>query len=624
MQRLLPLFLFSVPLSAQVQQNTPEPWNQGGASPCLDFAPDNTLEWPTGSDYGAPSALQRVTLADLNGDQDVDALVVSGGQAVVLWNPTVYDAFEPVQFPTSPAPAGVSAAVTVPGAGPGGADAVALTDARGIFLVVHDGVDFLEPVLLEGSAWKSATSVHADDLDGDGDIDLYGIAANGTTIVRLLAGPGGFQSAPSLLEPLPVKDVVAVEWDALPGRELVVLTNRGLLVHASSGTVVATVPHLSSSGCIARFRATDVASGELLAWTRASAAGTGELVVRGSGLDEGPLPLAFDLCGAVGSVLPRALVTGDYDGNGSDELLLVHDLNETAIVLRNLALSEPPPGPLPGPHFDPSDDYSHDVIPLAELPATPGVVGLPAFAQVDGVDSDDLVFPVASTGMVEVFLHLPAQRALGLTAGGSNSGDVISPSTEFGPGPSGENRLRLGFRVPNRFLGHTFAQVILWEESSAHAGVSPVALSNRLHPLLGGGTTVAPAEQWIDVEWDFWPGDCWTEPKPHYYVVLRFVHVDPAGQEEKSPAFIGGFTLETCGEETTDYSYLVYLGIPGTSFDLFEHNGLTESSSDGASSRELLGLYVPMSAQPPFIPGTGMPVPGDRLPGAIAFPFLNQ
>ncbi len=607
-------------MTAPVQGQTP--WGGGLSSPCLPYEPQNTVPLPGAQGFG------RLVIAELDGDQACEGLVLVDGAAFVLWKITVYDVPQAVQFQSQPPPVSVADIATLSGAGPSGQDGVLMTDERGLFLVTHQLATpapvFQDPTLIAGNVWADAAPIHVDDLDGDGEPDIVGIASDQRSILRCFAdGPGGsgFQPAAPIPEPLDLLDVVPVDWDGDGERELIVLTRRGLLVLDAAGTILATVVHLSVTGCIARFRADDVAAGELLAWTRRASGGGSELVVLADGLQEGPWPLAFDLCGTQTSIEPTALLAGDYDLSGGDELLLAHDANLTAVVLANLGADEPPLSGPPGPHFDPASQWAHDIVSLGPTPFGPGGVGIPAFTQIDGDGPDDLGFPVSENPRVEVFVSLPYHRAIG--GGQPNSAQIVAEETEFGPGPD-HGTLRFGFEIPVRYASYTHIDMKVWRQPSASSSIEAGGLSNHRHPLRMDGEVVADRWQWIRVECDdFPPLGCWSEPRPYFYTEYRFAQVTETGTT-LTPIFAGGFTLQIiCSQyppPPNEFMHLTIQGIPGTQFYLFDVNGLTGPTAQ-ATSRELVGAYVPMSNLPPF---DGLPDPPDQEVGDIASFFFGD
>src|SRR6185503_11561172 len=108
---------------------------------CLPFEPDNTIEWPgPATVYGNAAAFGRIVLADLDGDDSAEGVVLAGGVAVMLQKVAVYDAPRSIQFPSGAPPLSVADLATLHDAGPVGpdgvlkTDGVLMTDSRGLFL----------------------------------------------------------------------------------------------------------------------------------------------------------------------------------------------------------------------------------------------------------------------------------------------------------------------------------------------------------------------------------------------------------------------------------------------------------------------------------------------------------
>src|SRR5262245_40414308 len=85
--------------------------------PCLPFAPENTIDWPTSllPYYGSPASFGRLVVADLDGDQAPEGVITASGIAVALWKLGVYDAPQLVHFPTQAAPTVVADLATLRG-----------------------------------------------------------------------------------------------------------------------------------------------------------------------------------------------------------------------------------------------------------------------------------------------------------------------------------------------------------------------------------------------------------------------------------------------------------------------------------------------------------------------------
>jgi len=270
MSKLAPSFLLLLasPLLAQTlpPQQPSNPWDNGPESPCISTPRQNTIEWPP----SGPAAFGRIVIAELDGDQSPDGVAVEGGEAVAFWSLAVYDASELIAFPLpAQPPVSVADIAVLPGGGSvPGTDAVLMTDARGLFRVRWSNGAFETPYVINSSPnWLNAAPIHVDDLDMDGQLDVYGLSADKRKVLTLM-GPS-FASGFVVPEPIPARDVVAVDWndDGLE-RELAVLSNRWLHVRdAWFGSLQQTVSYTALSGSIERVRMNG--DSEVLAWTRA-------------------------------------------------------------------------------------------------------------------------------------------------------------------------------------------------------------------------------------------------------------------------------------------------------------------------------------------------------------------
>jgi hypothetical protein len=628
MPRIVPaiVLLAAAPLSLSAQAPLP------GSNPCLSYAPENTIEWPLDGPPSTGVHFGRVVTIDLDGDQAPEGVVNEDGEVFVLWKVAVYDAVQAIAFPTQPPPTSVKDVAALPGGGVNGANAVLMTDGRGLYIVSHHGGGaFYDPTIIPGNQWKNAAPIHVDDVDQNGYLDVIGISSDQRYLLICKGSPSGFGATTSVLQSNNTRDVVAVDLDMDGARELVTLGPRGLRFHTHAGTVLSTLFYLSPTGCIARFA---VGDDECLAWTRQSTVpGTSELLVLGDALDPLPnylsLAFTFSSC-SIGAIHPVAMLSGDYNGDALGDLLLVHGANENAVVL---VQQEDDPF-TPERETFATGPMAYDLIPL---PASPAQVGIPAFAQLDAedivmeelVNPEDFVFPVASgVPRIEVFSSLPSFRSW-VSTQVLDSADIVLRNTEFGPTASVDTdpgKLRLAFTVPLRYRDYTYLDLILWEQLDGDPmpAVVDQAIYRRRHDfLLAPNGTVSPFEQWIDVEYDFQPGICWDAPYPVVYTEFRFVKVLSPTSVTRSKVFTGGFRLEHCQVALTDFDYLTEMIIPNvTPYWLYEVNGLTGEPAPPPVPKEVVGIYVPMSSQPPFQDGI-LPDPGERGVGGVAHIFYQ-
>lgn len=647
--------LFSVPAAAM--QN-PSPWPTQLHGPCLEYAPNNTIEWPGGgpdTGFGSATAFGRIVLADLDGDQAAEGVVLVGGRAVLLDTIAVHDAPRNVVFPGTPPaepPLSVADIATLHGAGQVAedgtpTDGVLMTDSRGLFLVKYltpTGPEFQEPDVIDSSNdWKNASPLHVEDLDGNGLEDILGVSPNHRSILRYFMHGGVFEAQPTITLPYDVLDVVAVDWNrsADGERELVALTRRGLYVYGKDAAgeleLKQVVLHLALTGSITRF-ATDDACGERLAWWRPKnpppqppSPPTSELLViaqdlapvapslTAAPLVDGPWTMTLYLCDTTHALQPMALLAGNYDEDEYEELLVVHEANKSALMLRNVGAASH--------YFDPLDDEDHDVVYLADPVNGGGNVGLPAFEQLDDYGPDDLVFPVAATSKVEVFLDLSFIRADPLPGPPAvtqpyTSAGIIRDKTLFGAGvdtSDGKSRLRFNFEVPEALDTYTHIDMTIWRQPDESSPVDANAIYHARH-LLDRSSPSDPTglpgdrHQFVLIEPPgtisttelFPPEDCWgPQDKPYFYTEFRFLKI-VGGLVTRSRIFAGGFTLRNCFD-VDDYSHLTDVGIPTFDFPLKDLYFVPPETS--FSERQTLGAFVPMNMVPYFNDEV-VPIPG--------------
>jgi hypothetical protein len=591
----LALLLFPTVASAQTQ------WGPPQSVPCLPFEPENSIRWPA-SGHGDPDDFGRAVVLDLDRNDDPDAVVVAGGVAVALFDPVYYEIMAPIT-----ALGAVEDIAVLAGAGEEGSDLLLATNADGLVGIGWDEGQFTSPLILARGPWIGARTLHVDDLDDDGADDVIGVTADGQTVVTRVGTGSGLVAGYAYTPGGEVFDAITVEWDA-NGRALAIVTASGLKVYRE-GALIDTRVRASSFGCIARVRSPESTTGELLAWARSAFGGGAELVLLDSGTIE-TCALDFSYCD-VGSVVPRAIVAGLYDTDDYDDLLVVHDGNANAVVLRNRGSSN---------HFNPTDSQDFDVFPLAANPSLYTGVGIPAFAQLDLDGPDDLLLPVEGTGEVVTLRSLPYHRTAASAQQPPLSRIVFARTVEFSPDTDGdendEGQLRVGFKILEQYETYNRALLKLWKQDEPGDLLLHQSFYARTHGLL---SPVANPYQWIAVEESMPSGETW-DPQTHFYVELRFQRLNASGGVElQSPKFFGVFTLpdvttaNSFEHECFDYARSQ---APGEGYPVYEHDGLTPESPNPLT-RDLVGAYVPIDSLPVF---DGTPT-SDISPGQMASRF---
>ena len=577
--------------------------------PCLPFEPANSIDWPA-TGHGSAASFGRAVVGQFSSTSptDRDAVIVAGGVAVHARSVAAYKDLDPITFPTLAPLLYVADIAVLPGAGYGGTDALLATDWRGLLLTSFRIRAFLNPVVIEGDDWIDAAPIHVVDANGSGGLDIIGVSADHTQVLVLLANGSGYtESAISKADP--ILDVVVADWDDDGAREFLVLTTTGLYAHSLSGALEHSVPHAATSGAIASviWRVGQSVVEERVAWGRPKASGGGELVVLSR--PPGPPPgfsidssvdLVFDSCEPIAFV-PKAIVAGHYTQDDDEDLLLVHEADQTAVVLVNTGTT---------PHFLGSDS-SHDVIPLSFNPGGAGAAGLPALAQVDGLGAEDLVFPVRASGTVEVFLNMDYYRFPPATGGGAppTSKNVIDDEAIYDAGST--TQLELALEIPQQYRSYEKARLILYEELDG-SGVISSALRHEDHWLVVGANGQLEPTQRVTVRHQFLPGPFWSEPRDYYFIDVRFV--DDSGA--LSPHYFAGFTL---AESTTPgYPHLLASGLPPLlGFEL------PPPSPGEIPGSTYIGAYIPMGALPAFANGEKPPIP-EVVGGFWGMPYTDN
>jgi hypothetical protein len=599
---LMPALVVSVCGATHALQGNPPP----GVSPCLPFDPANTIDWPS-TGHGSAASFGRavVGLFSSASDTDRDAVIVAGGVAVHSRTIAAYKYLAPITFPTQPALLYVADVALLPGGGVGGTDTLLATDWRGLLRTSFRNGTFLNPVVIEGDDWIDAAPIHVVDADGQGGLDVIGVSADATKVLVLLANGSGYTES-AISKPDPILDVVVADWDDDGAREFLVLTTAGLFAHSLNGALETSVSYAATSGAITcvTWRVGTNDTVEAVAWGRPKTSGGGELVVRTSTATDSTVDLAFDSCEPI-SFVPKAILAGNYDGNDDQDLLLVHEADQTAVVLVCSGTT---------PRFV-DDDSFHDVIPLSVMPGGAGAVGLPAFDQVDGVGVDDLVVPVRASGNVEVFLNMDRHH---INFGGQGtpptSKDVIDDESLYFVNQM--YQWHLAIEVPQQYRGYKWARVLLYEEPSAGALITHARAYND-HELVrdSTGNVVIPT-QYVPVDYELPPGSNWSEippsQRPYFYVEVRFVDDD---QTTLSPRYVAGMTLAESATPT--FTHLLPNGIPpllNLEFDFYP---------DPPPSSTQLGAYIPMSSTPAFANGEQPQLP-QLTWGSLAFTYEDN
>lgn len=403
-----------------------------------------SLLWPAG---WAPAAFTRTTSGDFTGEGSLDVVTMSGTQAVISWN-IAHHNFQHF-LPTHDNPIQLNDIDTFGKGDNPGRDSVAFVNSQGLgCLVFSEAAQQFEALMITGGPWANARRVACADIDGDGDNDFAGIAADQLHVVWRLSG--GAPSQQEITLNVAALDVTLVHWSDTTRRDIAVLTQDGMRIYGTNSpptnfaeppevgltgvvmTVVpaADVPNSSGLDSVAVIYAENVGtpSRSLYVYNALASNGVASVV---------SLPSQMTFVG---------ITSGDGDGDGDNDLVLAQkrELGPLYCANNNGAFDAPSSWNsnfiIDQFHTIPlveTDDPTHD--PLRGPPAGNNE-SVPVFRDFTDDGKADLVLALPETPPVELESPVPAAHSFleNVTAGGTvslslnffSSGALFSFGTE--------------------------------------------------------------------------------------------------------------------------------------------------------------------------------------------------
>ncbi len=395
-----------------------------------------TLAWPA----TIPAlAKGRMIAGDVTGDLLPDALLLNGGKPVLVYGPAIYRSV----FELDPGQVVVNDIAYLP---------PDETEVRGAFVAVgpqgawilstYDGGSF-EATPVPAASWEGATRVLVGDVDGDGASDLVGLSETGALLV-LEDLRGGAPVETEIEMPAPVFDLAPLAWNGAGPEAIALLRADGFFVVDGDGDVLDSIPGPVLGGIVSPLSEAG-APGDRCALVFAAGGAQFLLVVDALGF-EPPIEL--------GPLGVYAVAAGDVDGDGNDDLVLVHGTSHETAVLHNASASGPAT-------FVASQVEIVDLAPGVTPPPTASAWPALCDFSLDG-DLDLLVF-VEATGAF-AFLEnqeLAVEAGHAAVTGGGYLFDLDDPHGE----------LSLVFQAPAAVpFTPTHVQVIAWVQLDAQGG----------------------------------------------------------------------------------------------------------------------------------------------------------
>ena len=266
----------------------------------------------------------RMVAGDVTGDLLPDALLLNGSKAVIVYGPAIYRSLFELDLEANDV-------AYVPSSEERRAHFVAV-NSEGVWLLADYDAGSFDTTHLVAPSWAGASRVAVGDMDGDGTGDLVGLSATGDLLVLMNPGSPG-QHETVLPMTATVFDFAPIDWDEDPADRIALLSSAGFFVLSATGEVIDFLEGGLSGGIVAPIRQPDFAQERCAAVFSVDAA-QALVVVDDEDLDdESALPL-----GAAG-VFGAAV--SDVDGDGYDDLHLVHRLSHETVLFLNTAGSAP-------------------------------------------------------------------------------------------------------------------------------------------------------------------------------------------------------------------------------------------------------------------------------------------
>lgn len=483
-------------------------------------APQWSRSWPAG--LGGAGPFGRVVAGNISDDAVTDVALIKGGSAVYAHDPGKLGSFLEIQ-------SGVNDLDVIRGASPEGRGAVVVVDAvglRGYWLA--DGATSFSSILIDSSAWAGATLVKAADLDGDGDDDVIGLAADGMTLLTCFANgpPGSFSPGPSRTLTSLVSAIEPIRWDADLPLEIACLTAVGVEIVQPNGTVIVVATNQVPGGVMTAIAETGRLH-ERLVWITKHANGINEvLVVVDRDGEETPITIA--------PLLSVGIEAIDVDQDGYEDVAVSGKISQALLIMFNQN---------DDPTASATFGFAAGEFALPPLTATPAMPDLlaeaePAAGDYDGDGDLDLFCPVSANGTIAMVGNTKANA--------SQQRPVLVDDEPFeyinltppvaGEIASGEARVDLVIDAPAAAPDATHIAFSVWRQDALGEDVVPVAVQTE---WIATANLVYPVTIGLLLDEPTYPNEA------IYSFDLRYVDLGPVGEIVTSyPSVTASFTVD--------------------------------------------------------------------------------
>lgn len=341
--------------------------------------------------------LGATAVGEFTGDLRRDVCLLAGGTPWIVAAPESLQAIVPL---TTPGTISATDVAVLPGATLYGLDLLLVTSDRGLESYEIDAATntFVASLLAQGP-WVSARSLSTVDLDGDGDLDVLGLSADGQTVLRVsCCGPGCYVELESIDLAGAATAAIGVPWDdtldelEIDWTEIALMRDHGVEILDSVGTQLDDFTSSSTSIALHPLEVASAGEHQLL-WITQAPNGTDHWlqVLHPDGTCEPGF--------GIGVFRPTGIASADFGFDGDDDVVLLGTLSPDYVLLGSLASQGGTPA---GNSFDPAPTSAW-VIPVAPLGTTmTGQASRPVMADLDNDGDTDLCVTIQGSNEVVV------------------------------------------------------------------------------------------------------------------------------------------------------------------------------------------------------------------------------
>ena len=580
------------------------------------YGAEDDLPLPTSGGDSVSGTYESIALGDLDGDSEVDGLLVAGGEAHYIYGVEVFGSSMKIAT-------GITSAVIQVDRAVAGHDVVLASGAAGL-----DQYEFDEPTGAFGPPTSVLSTLDSKDIPVLISGDLDGLRAEDVVFatsdkhVYLYTADGAAGALTALYDwyvPRAVDELRLVDWDDDGTNEVAVRSYDGLRVYEQSGGTPAYLPAavFGPDGAICALEGTASQSEDFLLWARRDATDTFDelLMLNSSNTSPAGMRLEFRLGTAesLQDIDVVNLTTADGDGDGDLEILIGHTTFRAAICLANRGTG--------APSFTTTPD-GYRGIALGPDPSLGAgtFTAAPAFADVDSDGRADVFYACEVGDEVIVELEVPTFQGSGpplfpsqpaLVANVAFSLDATGP-VELG------DWYRLQLNVPAEVLTgpYDYIQVQVYNQPAAPAGIAATGWTNTFFDMgdlvLEMGDTASQIEVDINLtEFAEYLEDPWDDDQ-NLWIGVRFVHANPELNITAQTAWwVTAFTLDPNGYPSTypamTPAFVAYLTglnqyiseLTVTDFIKIEPPPLPGTASINLGAHVRAGRYVMFTNGPP-------------------------